>query len=149
MVKQQEKKRSGYQKKLEASSKPHALVGYERDFTYRLYDHTAKKVIISREVMFDETKSITGIVKQTTYAGLDEAIDTIRWVSIGDSENSAGDDESDDDSKALDEGDDDTAEQYEDVAEETAQPESETEPQPEPERRQYNSRSRTRKAMAV
>lgn len=54
--KQEEKKRSGYQQKLEHRSKPVIMVGYERDNTYRTYDPIENKVIISREIIFDETK---------------------------------------------------------------------------------------------
>lgn len=34
------------------------LVGYERDYTYRLYDKYNNRIVISKDVLFDETKSI-------------------------------------------------------------------------------------------
>jgi len=34
----QEEKRSGYQKKLDARCRELIMVGYESDYTYRLYD---------------------------------------------------------------------------------------------------------------
>lgn len=55
-MKAQEKKRSGYQKKLEPRSNKMIFVGYDRDYTYRLYDPESRKIFITREVIFDEGK---------------------------------------------------------------------------------------------
>lgn len=49
-----EKKRSGYQKKLEDRAKVCYLVGYEYDYTYRILDPTRLKVEISKDIVFDE-----------------------------------------------------------------------------------------------
>lgn len=76
MVKEQEKKRSGYQRKLEPRAKCMMLVGYERDFTYRLYEPEKNLVIISREVIFDETKTLDSLRdKSAKYEYLDALID--------------------------------------------------------------------------
>lgn len=56
MIKQQEKKRTGYQRKLEARSKSMIMVGYDKDYTYRLFDIDTDKVVITREAHFDEKK---------------------------------------------------------------------------------------------
>lgn len=64
MVKQQDKKRSGYQKKLEPRSKPLLLTGYDKDFTYRLFDHETNKIIITREAYFDESRTINEAAKK-------------------------------------------------------------------------------------
>jgi len=53
-VKPRERKRSGYQRKLESRSQKLIFVGYERNYTYRLFDMTKKAIIVSREVKFDE-----------------------------------------------------------------------------------------------
>jgi len=55
-MKVQHKKRSGYQKKLENRAKPMVLVGYEQNNTYRVYEPETNKVIITREVVIDETR---------------------------------------------------------------------------------------------
>lgn len=61
MVEEREKKRSGYQKKLEARSKPFIFVGYDKNFTYRIYDSISNKVSISMELHFDETRTINNV----------------------------------------------------------------------------------------
>lgn len=58
MMKLQEKKRSGYQKKLDSRSQACVLVRYDRDYTYRVYEPKTNKVIITREVEIDETKTL-------------------------------------------------------------------------------------------
>lgn len=58
--KQQAKKRSGYQKKLEARGKKTILVGYEHDYTYRVFDPENKSIIVTRDVEIDERMSIEG-----------------------------------------------------------------------------------------
>lgn len=76
MMELQEKKRSGYQKKLEARSKPMIMVGYARDYTYRLYDSKDDKVIITREAYFDESRTVTGMdLPMVEYISLNTAID--------------------------------------------------------------------------
>lgn len=84
MMKQQEKKRSGYQKKLEARAKPYYFVGYERDFTYRLVDKETGKLSISREVQFDESKTLEH--ESGTYTQLDKFLEESNViVSAGES----------------------------------------------------------------
>jgi len=56
-VKTQMKKRSGYQGKLEARANRGMLLGYDRDFSYKLFLLDEKKTILSRKVSFDETRS--------------------------------------------------------------------------------------------
>jgi len=55
-VKTQTKKRSGYQQKLEERAQKGALLGYDRDYTYRVYLLEERKIILSRDIAFDETK---------------------------------------------------------------------------------------------
>lgn len=74
-MKVQEKKRSGYQKKLEPRSTKMILVGYERDFTYRLYEPSTEKVIISREVSFDELHEQTLVIESSGLVELEKFID--------------------------------------------------------------------------
>lgn len=76
IFKAQEKKRSGYQQKLESRGVEAVLVGYERDFTYRLYLPSTGKVILARDVIFDETKSITGIANDEL-GNLDAYLDSL------------------------------------------------------------------------
>lgn len=59
LVKLQEKKRTGYQKKLDDRACLMIMVGYEREYTYRLFNPEKQTVIISREVEFDESKPAT------------------------------------------------------------------------------------------
>lgn len=76
MMKQQEKKRSGYQKKLEARSTVKILIGYGvRDFTYRLWDPTDNNILLTREVIFDESK-FPGNETSGSYHAIDEVIDS-------------------------------------------------------------------------
>lgn len=63
-MKLQEKKRSGYQKKLEPRSQEMLFVGYERDYTYRLYDPKTNKITITREVQFDERVTLQSITSE-------------------------------------------------------------------------------------
>lgn len=58
LVKAQEKKRSGYQKKLEPRASKGILVGYERAFTYRIFEPKSHKIVITRDVIFDENKTL-------------------------------------------------------------------------------------------
>lgn len=55
-VKAQHKKRSGYQKKLEKQGIRVILCGNERNYTYQVFEPTTGKIIISRDVIFDENK---------------------------------------------------------------------------------------------
>lgn len=71
-MKAQEKKRSGYQKKLEARSTKLRLVGYERDYTYRLYNPASNKIEISRGVLFNEKDINKGNIQ--TYKYIDDFI---------------------------------------------------------------------------
>lgn len=57
MVKTQTKKRSGYQKKVEERSKRAVMVGYEDNYTYRIFDPQENKVIATRDVIFDESRT--------------------------------------------------------------------------------------------
>lgn len=75
MMKQQEKRRSGYQKKLEPRSVRMILIGYERDFTYRLFNPEDESIVLTREVIFDELTFI-GSEISGSYQSLDEVIDT-------------------------------------------------------------------------
>lgn len=84
-VKIPEKKRSGWQRKLDPRSKRMIFVGYEQNFTYRLYDPEADSVIVSREVYFDEHKKFD-FEKQTSYLALDNFFQEIL------SEHSVGED---------------------------------------------------------
>lgn len=71
-VKTQTKKRSGYQKKIEERGLKSIFVGYEGfDYTYRVYDLENKKIIVSRDVVFDETK---GFVGDISHKGIDSYI---------------------------------------------------------------------------
>lgn len=54
--KTQTKKRSGYQKKIEDRAIEGILVGYEQNFTYRIFDKEEKKIIVTHDVKFDEAK---------------------------------------------------------------------------------------------
>lgn len=56
MLKIQTKKRSGYQPKIEEKASQCIFVGYEQEYTYRVFDPTYNKIIKSRDVRFDETK---------------------------------------------------------------------------------------------
>lgn len=58
VVKATEKKRSGYQKKLEDRGIKGIFVGYseDKDFTFRIYIPNEKSVIERRDVVFDENK---------------------------------------------------------------------------------------------
>ena len=65
MMKLQEKKRSGYQRKLEHRARETILVGYEMDFTYRLYDPKTNQVYVTREANFDELRAVnTGTIQE-------------------------------------------------------------------------------------
>lgn len=65
LTKVQPKKRSGYQKKLEDRASIGVLVGYEQDYNYRIYDPTTNKISITREVEFDEPKTMTLKINRT------------------------------------------------------------------------------------
>lgn len=71
-VKFESKKRSGYQKKLEERSRKTYLIGYERDFTYKLWDSNEKKTILSRHCKFDESKLFSATKEE--YQSLDEML---------------------------------------------------------------------------
>lgn len=71
MMKMQEKKRSGYQRKLEHRAKETALVGYDKEFTYRLFDPQTNQVYVTRDVIFDETKSLGGSQQQQQFSRLE------------------------------------------------------------------------------
>jgi len=55
-VKTQTKKRRGYQQKLEERAQKGVLLGHDRDYSYRVYILEARKIILSRDIAFDETK---------------------------------------------------------------------------------------------
>lgn len=57
-MKEQHKKRSGYQPKLEARASPMIFTGYDgsRRFTYRVCEPATFKVTLTRDVVFDEGK---------------------------------------------------------------------------------------------
>lgn len=76
IVKAQEKKRSGYQKKLDARGFKGILVGYERAFTYRIFDPKTSKIVISRDVVFDETKTLE-LRKKNKYKTYESCIDSL------------------------------------------------------------------------
>lgn len=69
--KTQTKKRSGYQKKLEERATKGILVGYELDHTYRIYNLSDNKIIITRDIEFDEHQSAH---TDATYDIIDEFI---------------------------------------------------------------------------
>lgn len=73
------KKRSGYQPKLEARGIRGVLVGYEQDFTYRIFNPEKKEIVITRDAIFDEYKSYYGAT--VSYHALDDCIDTEKGVS--------------------------------------------------------------------
>lgn len=73
-VKTQIKKRSGYQKKYEHRASKSIFVGYEDyDYTYRVYNLQSKKIIISRDVIYDE---LTGYSGKTSYSEIDVFINS-------------------------------------------------------------------------
>ena len=76
MMKLQEKKRSGYQKKLDPRAKQTLLVGYERDYTYRVYDPESNKIIKTREISVDETKTLKLVETGPTYEHIDVIVNT-------------------------------------------------------------------------
>lgn len=71
VMKTQEKKRSGYQPKLENRGTCGIMVGYDRDYTYRIYDIDSNKIVILRDVLFDESKSLN---KEAQYDEIDKII---------------------------------------------------------------------------
>lgn len=73
-MKLQEKKRSGYQKKLEPRSTAMVMVGYDRDFTYRLFEPQSGKVFLSREVVFDESESQNSSMETCEYKELESVM---------------------------------------------------------------------------
>lgn len=82
IIKQQEKKRSGYQQKLEPRGKKGILVGFDRDFTYRVYEPVSNSVIITRDVEVDETLSYHDEPRATNYDSLTNAINELPDTSI-------------------------------------------------------------------
>lgn len=56
-LKAQEKKRSGYQRKLDSRAIQVVFVGYDRDFTYKVYNEQTGKATIARDVVFAENRS--------------------------------------------------------------------------------------------
>lgn len=79
-VKKPEKKRSGYQKKLEPRSQKFIFVGYEQDHTYRLYDPNSNQVYRSREVIFDE-KRFNEMIDPLKYKNIDSFIANLPLAS--------------------------------------------------------------------
>lgn len=77
IVKQQEKKRSGYQRKLEARGKKGILVGFDRDFTYRVYDPVNNTVVVTRDVDIDESLSYYDEPRATSYDNLTNVINEL------------------------------------------------------------------------
>lgn len=85
LVKMQEKKRSGYQRKLEPRAMTTISVGYEKDFTYKCFNPVDKKFIVTREVIFDESKSYEWSGKEEhTYVSLDTFISNERTIESDD-----------------------------------------------------------------
>jgi transposase InsO family protein len=110
-MKQQEKKRSGYQKKLEARAAPMVMVGYERDYTYRLYEPDKNQVVKSREVYFDETKSYNKVDSVETYKHLDNYLDSMPHGSEA-SDEEFSDTESEAEAESDIEADDNASEDF-------------------------------------
>lgn len=81
LAKLQEKKISGYQRKSEPRALKTLLVGYDKDFTYRLFDPVDKKIIISRDVSSDESKTLKLTDGKKTYKSSETYIDSIPVVS--------------------------------------------------------------------
>lgn len=75
MVKVPEKKRSGWQRKLEPRGKKVVFIGYDHDFTYRFYDPSTNDVTVSREVYFDESKFFEFDKNSSSYLAIDDWLD--------------------------------------------------------------------------
>jgi len=92
-MKEQERKRSGYQQKLEDRVHPLPMVGYrEVNYTYRLHDGNTKQVIVSRDVVFDETAlSSTEATQPTSERAPTDFVEFDTWIAgrSSDSEESA------------------------------------------------------------
>ena len=84
LMKAQEKKRSGYQRKLDPRGVKTILVGFERDYTYRLYEPTSNKVIIARDVSLDESQTLEAGETQEEYEFISKCIDDLPDVESGD-----------------------------------------------------------------
>lgn len=94
MLKEQHKKRSGYQGKLEPRARSVILVGYDRDYTYRVFDPVTKQVIISRDVSIDETRGLDPEGSRD-YKHLEACIDSLPVVlSNGEHSDAESDNES-------------------------------------------------------
>lgn len=101
-MKIQEKKRSGYQKKLEPRAVKMIMVGYAAtDFTYRLFDPVSNKVVISREVSFDENKLWEFTHEKNPYSQLELLIDA---TPVGDDDSDVDEiaDNNHDDNREID-----------------------------------------------
>lgn len=68
-MKLQEKKRSGYQKKVDPRSKKVVLSGYFKDFTYRLYDPVDGMIYICIDISKGELQRIIKKVGNTECHG--------------------------------------------------------------------------------
>jgi len=86
-VKTQTKKRSGYRPKLEARAVKGMMLGYDRDYSYKVFILEEKKIIFSRDIAFDETKSAFDKPEDVSNLFFDEAFDS------DDSEDTGEDDE--------------------------------------------------------
>lgn len=92
LIKVQEKKRSGYQRKLDLRALQAILVGFEKEFTYRYFCPLDKKIIVTRDVDYDEERAYDSS-KQENYAKLDDYIDSIATENVtSDDDNNSGDD---------------------------------------------------------
>lgn len=77
VVKTVEKKRSGYQKKLDARGIVGILVGYSKNFTYRISVPSENKILVVRDVVFDEGKTLETI--EQNYKNVDDYINSISY----------------------------------------------------------------------
>lgn len=76
-MKAQEQKRSGHQRILDPRSSKLILVGYDRDFTYCLFEPQTNKIYITREVLFDERKLPDMVQLDNHYQSIDEFLDEL------------------------------------------------------------------------
>lgn len=109
MVKTQTKKRSGYQKKLESRAIKGILVGFEENYTYRVYVPESNSIIMSRDVALDECKSF-----YETEAGqlsqLDDFIESLASDDIDESDTEAGRDSDSNEALVLSENEEEIEE---------------------------------------
>lgn len=103
--KRQQKLRSGYQKKMEPRSDSMVLVGYEEPSNYRIYDPSNKKIIITPEIIIDETKgynfSEITADKQCVYTETDNIVNSLTSDQEESDKDESNPDKSDEDSSQL------------------------------------------------